>query len=86
MARLSLGELQRRRGDVDGAVLTWRELSDDADTAVPRDYALLRAARVLEQHERLAEARLSYLQLVERFPESTYASEARQRADYLSEG
>ena len=52
---------------------------------MPRDYALLSAAQTLEDAKRYAEARAAYRQLVEEFPASVYAAEARTRADYLAE-
>jgi outer membrane protein assembly factor BamD (BamD/ComL family) len=41
-------------------------------------------AATLEDAKRLEEARASYRRLIERFPESVYAGEARRRAAYLA--
>jgi predicted negative regulator of RcsB-dependent stress response len=83
LARLALGEVQQRRGDVDAAVQAWREVADEATAPVPRDHALMRAARTLEEAARLTEARASWRRLADEFPRSVYAAEARQRVEFL---
>lgn len=84
LARFALADLAARRGDVDQAVDGYRQLAEDAQLPLPRDYALLRLARLLEDAGRTSEARASYRQLAERFPGSVYAGEARARVDYLA--
>ena len=83
-ARLALGDLFRRSGQIDKAVATFRELAADPTSAVPRDAALMSLAGTLEDAKRLAEARASYQRLSEEFPQSVYAAEARRRADRLA--
>jgi len=84
LARFALADLLARRGEVDRAVDAYRQLADDAQLPLPRDYALLRLARVLEDAGRASEARASYRQLAEQYPASVYAAEARSRVDYLA--
>jgi hypothetical protein len=83
LARVSLANLYRKSGQVDKAVEAFRGLATNPAANVPRDFALLSAARTLEDAKRWAEARAAYRQLFEDFPASVYASEARTRAEYL---
>lgn len=83
LARVALAGLYRRSGKVDQAVEAYRGLATNPSADVPRDFALLSAAQTLEDAKRWAEARAAYRQLVEDFPASVYASEARTRADFL---
>jgi tetratricopeptide (TPR) repeat protein len=85
LARLALADLHRRRGQVDKAVEDYRHLSDDSSFALPRDHVLLELAATLEEAKRPAEAGAAYRRLVEEFPSSVYAAEARQRADRLKD-
>ncbi len=83
LARLALADLYRRNGQVDKAVEAYRALATNPAATVPRDFALLGAAQALDDSKRWAEARAAYRQLVEDFPASVYAAEARARAEYL---
>jgi len=83
LARVALAGLYRRSGQVDKAVEAYRGLATNPSANVPRDFALLCAAQTLEDAKRWAEARSTYRQLVEQFPASVYAAQARTRADYL---
>ncbi len=83
LARLALADSYRKSGQLDKAVETYRGLASNAAASVPRDFALLSAAAALEDAKRWAEARATYRQLVEDFPGSVYAAQARTRAEYL---
>ncbi len=83
LARLALADLFRRSGQVDKAVEAYRGLATNPSANVPRDFALLSAAQTLEDAKRWAEARAAYRQVVEDFPASVYAQEARARVEYL---
>jgi tetratricopeptide (TPR) repeat protein len=83
LARVALADLYRQRGDVEKAVEAYRSFASDPSVAFPRDYALMSLGSVLEDANRLAEARATYKRLTEDFPGSVYAAEARQRADRL---
>ena len=83
LARVALAGLYRRSGKVDQAVEAYRGLATNPSADVPRDFALLSAAQTLEDAKRWAEARAAYRQLVEEFPASVYAADARTRAEFL---
>jgi len=83
LARLELAEVYRRSGQVDKAVEAYRSVASDPAAGMPRDYALMSAARTLEDARRLAEARAAYRELTEEFPASVFATEARTRAEFL---
>jgi hypothetical protein len=83
LARVALAGLYRRSGQVDKAVEAYRGLATNPSANVPPDFALLSAAQALEDAKRWAEARTAYRQLVEQFPASVYATDARARAEYL---
>jgi TolA-binding protein len=86
LARLALADLHRRRGQLDKAIEDYRRLIDDSSFVLPRDHVLLELASTLEAAKRPAEAGAAYRRIVEEFPESVYAAEARRRADYLASG
>ncbi|PYQ00472.1 MAG: hypothetical protein DMF83_27970 [Acidobacteria bacterium] len=86
LARLALADLHRRRGLLDKAIEDYRHLIDDSSFVLPRDHVLLELASTLEAARRPVEAGAAYRRIVEEFPGSVYAAEARRRADYLAGG
>jgi tetratricopeptide (TPR) repeat protein len=83
LARLALADLFRRTGRFDQAITGYQQLSDEQDGAVPRDHVLMALSGTLEDAKRLPEAGAAYRRVAEEFPQSPYAGEARQRADFL---
>lgn len=83
LARLALADVQRRNGQADKAIETYRKILDDPSFLLPRDHVLLKLATAQEEANSLKEARASYERLVQEYPGSVYAGEARQRAEYL---
>jgi hypothetical protein len=83
VARVTLADLYRQKGQVDKAVEAYRAIVADTSFPFPRDYALMSLASTLEEANRTAEARVSYQKLTEDFPASVYAPEARRRVDRL---
>jgi hypothetical protein len=84
LARLALADLYRRSGQTDKAVEAYRGLASKGSADLPRDFALLSAAQTLEGAKRWKEARDAYRQLVDEFPASVFAGEARTRVEYLA--
>jgi len=83
LARLALADLHRRRSQLDKAIEDYRHLIDDSSFVLPRDHVLVELASTLEAAKRPAEASAAYRRVVEEFPGSVYAAEARRRADHL---
>lgn len=84
LARLALAAVYARSGQVDKAVEAYRAFATNPSASLPRDNALMSAARVLEDAQRYGEARAVYRELAEQFPAGVFAAEARARAEYLS--
>lgn len=83
LARLALADLYRRKGETDKAAEAYRMFAADPEAPLPRDYAMMSLAGLLEDARRTAEAAATYRRLAEEFPASVYAPEARRRAEYL---
>ena len=83
LARLALAELYRRSGELDKAIDAYRQYAGDTTAAAPRDYALMSLASAQEEAKKPVDARASYERLLEEFPASVYAPEARRRAEFL---
>jgi tetratricopeptide (TPR) repeat protein len=83
LARLALADLHRRNGQPQKAIEAYQKMLDDSSFLLPRDHALLKLAAAQEDAAKLEEARTSYERLVQEYPGSVYAGEARQRAEYL---
>ena len=83
LARLALAELYRRSGDLAKAIEAYRQYAGDTTVPTPRDYALMGLASAQEEAKMPEEARASYERLLQEFPASVYAPEARRRAEFL---
>ena len=83
LARLALADIQRSNGRWDQAIEGYRKIVDDTGSAVPRDHALMRLASTFEDAQRAPEALQAYLRLIEEFPSSVYATDAKRRREYL---
>lgn len=84
LARLALADIHRSAGRWDPAIEGYRKILDDTGSAVPRDHALMRLASTFEDAKRTPDALAAYLRLIEEFPSSVYASDAKRRREYLS--
>ena len=83
LARLALAELYRRVGKLDQAIDAYQQFAGDAAVPLPRDYALMGLGTAQEEAAKPADARATYERLLQEFPASVYAPEARRRAEFL---
>lgn len=85
LARLALAEQLRKQGQLDAAAEAFRKLAEDPGWPLPKDYALMELAQSLDEAKKAEQARAAYQRLVDEFPASPYASEARRRAESLQQ-
>jgi tetratricopeptide (TPR) repeat protein len=86
LVRRKLAALDEREGNLERACSTYRELSLAPTTELPQELALLDLARCLSLSGSLEESRATYQRVVDEFPESLYAGEARESLQALDEG
>ncbi len=77
MARLGKADTQRRAGQLDAAIATWKELASATDERLPKDAILMELARTYQSAGKTDEARKTFNQIVEEHPTSPYSAEAR---------
>jgi hypothetical protein len=83
MARLGLADLLASAGQHDQAIAIYKELSTDPEATLPVDGVLMHLGRVYQKAGRNAEAQQTYTRIVQEFPESLYAADARRELDAL---
>ena len=82
-ARLGLAEAQMAQGKNDAAVSTLKELSTDSDSQLPLDGILMQLGRAYLQAGKKDEAARAFTRVVDEFPQSLYASEAKEKISEL---
>jgi predicted negative regulator of RcsB-dependent stress response len=83
MARLGVAALQLRTGKIDPAIQTLQELSQRTDTDLPVDGVLMQLGDAYRRAGRTPEAIRAYTRVVDEFPESAYAADAKTEIDQL---
>jgi len=83
MAKLGLAELLLREGKYDEAIEGFKALVEKPDADLPLDGMLMQLGRAYEGAGKATEAKQAYNRIVEEFPQSLYASEARRQLDAL---
>jgi len=83
MAALGKADTQLKAGQVDAAIATWKDLAGKPDGSLPGDAILMELGRAYQAKGDTDEARKTYTQLVDEFPASPYAVEARAELDSL---
>lgn len=78
MASLGKADTQARSGQVDAAIATWKGLAALKDSALPGDAILMELARAYQSKGNAAEARKAYTQIVDEYPTSPFAPDARK--------
>ncbi len=83
MARLGLAELLSTGGQHDRAITIYKELSADPKSETPIDGVLMQLGRTYAAAGRRSEAQQTYTRIVQEFPESLYAADARRELEAL---
>ena len=83
MASLGLASMQVRQKQFDPAIKTLQELSQRRDGPLPVDAVLVQLAEAYQQAGRAAEATQTLQRVIDEFPQSPYAADARQRVEAL---
>lgn len=78
-ARLGLGEAQLAQGKNDAAVTTLKDLSTDTNSQLPLDGVLMQLGRACQQAGKKDEATRAFTRIVDEFPQSLYAADAKDR-------
>ena len=83
MAQLGLADVYRGQAQWDKAIEIYQRLSTAADTRIPADGVLLQLARTYAKAGKVEEATRTYTRIVEEFPQSLYAADAREALSAL---
>ncbi len=78
-ARLGAGEAQVAQGKGDAAVATFRDLASDSSSTLPVDGVLMQLGRAALIAGKREDATRAFTRVVDEFPQSLYASEAKER-------
>jgi TolA-binding protein len=78
-ARLGAGEAQLAQGKGDAAVTTFRDLASDSSSTLPVDGVLMQLGRAALIAGKREDATRAFTRVVDEFPQSLYASEAKER-------
>lgn len=80
-ARLGLAEVQVAQGNYDGAIDIYTEISRDPGSQIPVESVLMQLGRAYTQAGRKEEAVRAYTRIVDEFPQSLYAPDARREME-----
>ncbi|AMY10449.1 tol-pal system protein YbgF [Luteitalea pratensis] len=83
MASLGLASMQVRQKQFDPAIKALQELAQRRDGPLPVDAVLVQLADAYQQAGRSAEASQTLQRVIDEFPQSPYAADARQRVEAL---
>jgi TolA-binding protein len=79
--RLGLAAAQAAQGKYDSAIAIYTELSRDASAQIPIDGVLMQLGRTYARAGRKEEAARAFNRVVEEFPQSVYAADARRELE-----
>lgn len=80
-ARLGLADAQAAQGKFDSAITIYRELSTDSNAQIPVDGVLMALGRTYLRAGRADEAARAFSRIVDEFPQSVYATDARRERE-----
>ena len=80
-ARLGLADVQTAQAKYDSAITIYRELSTDTNSQIPVDGVLMALGRTYLRAGRHEEAARAFSRIVDEFPQSVYAADARRERE-----
>jgi len=80
-AKLGMAEAQIAQGKYDSAIAIYTELSRDTTSTLPLDSVLLHLGRAYARAGKKDEAVRSFTRVVDEFPQSSYAADARRELE-----
>jgi TolA-binding protein len=83
MARLGLAEAQARAGQYDQAINTFKQLAQRKDGPLPVDGILMQLGRAYRDAGKRDDAQQTFNRLVEDYPQSPFAGDAKRELDGL---
>jgi TolA-binding protein len=85
-ARLGLADVQVLQGKYDNAIKIYQEVSTDSKSQLPLDGVLMQLGRAYMKAGKKAEAAHAFTRVVEEFPTSAYAADARREMEEAKKG
>jgi TolA-binding protein len=83
MARLGLANLEVSGGQYDRAITIYKELTADRETRLPMDGLLMQLGQAYARAGKTADAKQTFTRVLDEFPESLYAQQAKQELSKL---
>jgi TolA-binding protein len=80
-AKLGMADVQVAQGKFDPAIKTYQELSTDSASQLPLDGVLMQLGRAYAKAGKKEEAARAFNRVVEEFPQSLYAADARRELE-----
>lgn len=80
-ARLGMAEAQVAQGKYDSAIAIYTELSRDSSSTLPLDSVLMNLGKAYARAGKKEEAVRSFTRVVDEFPQSAYAADARRELE-----
>jgi TolA-binding protein len=80
-ARLGMAQAQVAQGKHDAAIAIYTELSRDTSSTIPVESVLMQLARAYAQAGKKEEAVRTFTRVVDEFPQSPYAADARREME-----
>lgn len=85
-AKLGLADVQVLQGKYDSAIKIYQELSTDSKSQLPLDGVLMQMGRAYMKAGKKTEAAHAFTRVVEEFPTSAYAADARREMEEAKKG
>jgi TolA-binding protein len=85
-ARLGLADVQVLQGKYDNAIKIYQEAATDSKSQLPLDGVLMQLGRAYLKAGKKTEAAHAFTRVVEEFPQSAYAADARREMEEAKKG